>query len=66
MKETPGRTAAKAWLRQLLLIRYNLLLQHLKTHFPVNQQEEEALTRAILNIQWLDPALTQSKSDDDL
>jgi hypothetical protein len=57
---------AKAWLRQLLLIRYNLLLQNLKAHFPVNQQEEEALTRTILNIQWLESAVTQSRSDDDL
>lgn len=50
------RNNAQRWLRQLLLYRYSVLLVQLKSQFPLTPEQEEALKRRILNIEWIDEA----------
>lgn len=50
------KPAEKAWVRQLLLIRYHQLLTNLKSQFPVSQEQEAALMKKILTIDWLESA----------
>ena len=60
----PHKTAAAAaesfvaerWMRQLLRYRYYLLLERLKTQFPVESTQFEALNQKILNNAWIDEA----------
>ncbi len=53
------KPAEKAWVRQLLLIRYHQLLTNLKSQFPVSQEQEDALMKKILNIDWLESAFAE-------
>lgn len=47
---------AQRLLRQLLLYRYSVLLAQLKSQFSLTSEQEEALTRKILSIEWIDGA----------
>jgi hypothetical protein len=50
---------AERWLRQLLYYRYSILLAQLKSQFPLTPEQEEALTKRILSIDWISEAYTK-------
>ena len=52
---------AERWRRQLLIYRYSVLLAQLKSQFQLSPEQEEALTRKILSIEWVDGAIHASK-----
>lgn len=55
------RANALRWRRQLMLYRYSVLVAQLKRAFPMTEEQQEAIEKRILNIEWIDSAFVQAK-----
>jgi len=55
-----NHTSAERWLRQLLVYRYSVLLNQLKSQYPTMTAEQEyALRSRILSHEWISQAYTK-------
>ena len=50
---------SERFMRQMLMIRYNNLLQKIKEKFSVTDEQMQKLQETILTIQWMDNALNE-------
>jgi hypothetical protein len=47
---------AQRWMRQLLLYRYSILLEQLKSQFLLSDTQENQIRAKILSMDWIDTA----------
>ena len=50
---------SERFMRQMLMIRYNNLLEKIKEKFPVTDDQMKKLQETILTIYWVDTALNE-------
>lgn len=50
---------SERFMRQMLMIRYNNLLQTIKEKFSVTDEQMKILENTILTIDWMDTALNE-------
>ncbi|NBQ47394.1 MAG: hypothetical protein EBU33_02925 [Sphingobacteriia bacterium] len=50
---------SERFMRQMLMIRYNNLLQTIKAKFSVTDEQMKTLENTILTIDWIDTALNE-------
>ena len=52
----PQNPQAQRWLRQILLYRYQLLLQKIEKEFSLTDDQRTTIEKQILNLSWIDRA----------
>lgn len=53
MDKNPTNEQGKRLLRQIMMHRYKLLIERIKTAYSLNDQEVQRLETKILSIDWL-------------
>ena len=63
--DQPPSEETRRFLRQFFLIRYNSLIERIKTKLPDQFNDDETvkkLTDAIINVTWIDETLNEVKA----
>jgi hypothetical protein len=52
-------TESRRFLRELFMYRYSQLLLAVEKHYPLSEDQKTKLYKTILNLEWIDLALTE-------